>query len=55
MVPPAQPGFSRSTEDYLKTIYELELAGGAAQTSAIAEALEVAPPSVSGMVKLFSE
>ncbi len=55
MVPPAQPGFSRSTEDYLKTIYELELAAGAAQTSAIAEALEVAPPSVSGMVKRLSE
>ena len=55
MVPPAQPGFSRSTEDYLKTIYELELAGGAAQTSAIAEALEVAPPSVSGMVKRLSD
>jgi DtxR family Mn-dependent transcriptional regulator len=55
MVPPAQTGFSRSIEDYLKTIYELELAGGAAQTSAIAEALEVAPPSVSGMVKRLSE
>lgn len=55
MVPTATSGFSRSTEDYLKTIYELELAGGAAQTSAIAEALEVAPPSVSGMVKRLSE
>jgi len=55
MVPSVPPSFSRSTEDYLKTIYELELAGGPAQTSAIAEALEIAPPSVSGMVKRLSE
>lgn len=46
---------SRSTEDYLKTIYRLESESGAAQTSAIAEALEIAPPSVSGMVKRLSE
>jgi DtxR family Mn-dependent transcriptional regulator len=49
------PGYSRSTEDYLKTIYELAAEGGSAQTSAIAGALEVAPPSVSGMVKRLSE
>jgi len=49
------PGFSRSTEDYLKAIYELEAEGRPAQTSAIAEALSVAPPSVSGMVKRLSE
>ena len=48
-------GLSRSTEDYLKAIFELESASGAAQTSAIAEALEVAPPSVSGMLKRLSE
>lgn len=46
---------SRSTEDYLKAIFKLESRDGAAQTSAIAEALEVAPPSVSGMVKRLSE
>jgi DtxR family Mn-dependent transcriptional regulator len=46
---------SRSTEDYLKAIFKLEARDGAAQTSAIAEALEVAPPSVSGMVKRLSE
>ena len=46
---------SRSTEDYLKTIYKLESQSGAAQTSAIADALEIAPPSVSGMVKRLSE
>jgi DtxR family Mn-dependent transcriptional regulator len=55
MVPTGESGFSRSTEDYLKTIYELELGGGPALTSAIAEALDVAPPSVSGMVKRLSE
>ncbi len=47
--------FSRSTEDYLKAIYEIESSGQPAQTSAIAQALEVAPPSVSGMVKRLSE
>ncbi len=46
---------SPSTEDYLKAIYELEVGGRAAQTGAIAEALEIAPPSVSGMVKRLSE
>jgi DtxR family Mn-dependent transcriptional regulator len=49
------PGYSRSIEDYLKAIYELESEGSPAQTSAIAEALNVAPPSVSGMVKRLSE
>jgi len=44
-----------STEDYLKTIYRLGLEGSPAQTSAIAEALGIAPPSVSGMVKRLSE
>ncbi len=48
-------GYSRSTEDYLKAIYELEAQGSPVQTSAIAEALDVAPPSVSGMVKRLSE
>jgi DtxR family Mn-dependent transcriptional regulator len=48
-------GYSRSTEDYLKAIYELETPGSPVQTSAIAEALDVAPPSVSGMVKRLSE
>lgn len=50
-----KPGHSRSTEDYLKAIYELESLGGSAQTSAIAETLDIAPPSVSGMVKRLSE
>ena len=46
---------TRSTEDYLKTIYELEQTGAPAQTSAIADALDVAAPSVSGMIKRLSE
>jgi DtxR family Mn-dependent transcriptional regulator len=49
-------GLSRSGEDYLKAIYALQTScGGPAQTSAIANALEVAPPSVSGMVKRLSD
>ena len=52
---PGSSGLSRSTEDYLKAIYELEACGGTAQTGAIAEVLDVAPPSVSGMVKRLSE
>lgn len=52
---PKNPELTQSTEDYLKAIFELESATGAAQTSAIAGALAVAPPSVSGMVKRLSE
>ncbi len=47
--------YSRSIEDYLKTILELESDGSPAQTSAIAESLAVAPPSVSGMLKRLAE
>ena len=43
--------WSRSTEDYLKAIYVLGREGEAVQTSAIAEAVRVAPASVSGMLK----
>jgi DtxR family Mn-dependent transcriptional regulator len=50
----AQP-LSRSVEDYLKAIYHLSLDGQPASTSQIAEVLEVAPPSVSGMIKRLSE
>ena len=50
-----RPPLSRSTEDYLKVIYQLEVPGGAALTSDIAEALDVAPPSVSGMLKRLAE
>ena len=46
---------SRSHEDYLKVIYNLEARFGVAQTTAIAEVLDIAPPSVSGMVKRLAE
>ncbi len=48
-------GLTPSTEDYLKAIYRLGLGGNPVQTSAIAEALDIAPPSVSGMLKRLSE
>src|ERR1044071_1861405 len=52
---PGAPPLSRSVEDYLKAIYHLSSQGGFASTSDIAGMLEVAPPSVSGMVKRLSE
>src|SRR5947208_1849185 len=51
----AGPPLTRSVEDYLKAIYHLSNQGGFAATSDIAAMLEVAPPSVSGMVKRLSE
>src|SRR3989442_11713888 len=50
-----KPPLPRSVEDYLKAIYPLSSQGGFAATSDIAALLEVAPPSVSGMVKRLSE
>lgn len=49
------PSLTRSVEDYLKTIYRLSLSGQPASTSAIAQALDLAPPSVSGMIRRLSE
>lgn len=46
---------SRSVEDYLKAIYRLAAEGAPASTSAIAEALEIQPASVTGMVKRMAE
>lgn len=46
---------SRSVEDYLKVIYHLTECGESASTTAIAEALDVAAPSVSGMIKRLAE
>ncbi|OLE60676.1 MAG: hypothetical protein AUG10_04615 [Gemmatimonadetes bacterium 13_1_20CM_2_70_10] len=46
---------TRSVEDYLKVIYHLSSQGGFAGTSDIAAMLDLAPPSVSGMVKRLSE
>ena len=42
---------SRSVEDYLKAVYLLNERGRAAGTSQLADALEVQPASVSGMVR----
>src|SRR5581483_2143573 len=50
-----QAAYSRSMEDYLKSILELQSKGTPAQTSAIAESLAVAPPSVSGMLRKLAE
>jgi DtxR family Mn-dependent transcriptional regulator len=49
------PGLSRSVEDYLKAIYSLVEHGEVASTSSIAEALDVQPASVTGMVKRLAE
>jgi DtxR family Mn-dependent transcriptional regulator len=46
---------SRSVEDYLKVIYHLTEAGKSASTNDIADALDIAPPSVSGMIKRLAE
>ncbi len=46
---------SRSVEDYLKAIYQLTEHGESATTTGIAEALAVAAPSVTGMVKRLAE
>lgn len=52
---PGAPSLSRSVEDYLKVIYGLTQSGDPASTSAVAEALEVQPASVTGMVKRLAE
>jgi DtxR family Mn-dependent transcriptional regulator len=41
---------SVSVEDYVLTIYRLQVAEAPVSTTALAEHLEVAPPSVSGML-----
>src|SRR5213596_713521 len=50
-----EPQLTRSVEDYLKSVFHLSNQGGFATTSDIAAMLEVAPPSVSGMMKRLSE
>jgi DtxR family transcriptional regulator, Mn-dependent transcriptional regulator len=42
---------SEAIQDYLKAIYKLQLGGGAVSTSSLAEAMGVAAPSATGMVK----
>ncbi len=47
----APPPLTEPVEDYLKAIYELETRFGAAATSEVASALDVAPASVTGMIR----
>ena len=46
---------SHAVEDYLKAIYELQEDTGKVSTNALAEKLDVAPASVTGMVKKLAE
>lgn len=48
---PTPPLLTEPVEDYLKVIYELETRGGAAATTDVATALQVAPASVTGMIR----
>jgi DtxR family Mn-dependent transcriptional regulator len=49
------PELTGPVEDYLKAIYELERSGEPAETNAIAGLLNIAPASVSGMVRRLAE
>ncbi len=51
------PGESltRSAEDYLKAIYHLTTEGAPAGTNELAQALDLAPASVSGMIRRLAE
>ncbi|HEB64746.1 MAG TPA: metal-dependent transcriptional regulator [Chloroflexi bacterium] len=49
------PSTTRAVEDYLKTIYSLCAEGERASTTRIAEALQVAPASVTGMLRKLAE
>jgi DtxR family Mn-dependent transcriptional regulator len=50
----AMASLTGPVEDYLKAIYELEMRHGAAGTNEIAAALQIAAPSVSGMIRRLS-
>jgi DtxR family Mn-dependent transcriptional regulator len=49
--PKPNAALTAPVEDYLKAIYELERSGEAAETNAIARILDIAPASVSGMIR----
>jgi DtxR family Mn-dependent transcriptional regulator len=49
--PAAPPAPSAPAEDYLKAVYACERVSGSASTSDLAAALQVAPASVTGMVR----
>ena len=46
---------TEAVDDYLKAIYELAEDGGRATTASIAKHLDVAPASVTGMLKKLSD
>lgn len=48
-------GLTRSAEDYLKAIYHLTDGGRVAGTNDLAQALDLAPASVSGMLRRLAE
>ena len=52
---PVRDALTAPAEDYLKAIYELERAAGAAGTNEIAQRLGCAAASVSGMVKRLAD
>lgn len=53
--PKPSPELTGPVEDYLKAIFELEQSGEPAETNAIARLLNIAPASVSGMVRRLSD
>lgn len=50
-----RPELTEPVEDYLKAIYDIEREGSAAATNDIAQRLQIAPASVSGMVRRLAE
>jgi DtxR family Mn-dependent transcriptional regulator len=55
MMSRASEEYTAPVEDYLKVIYEIERATGAAATTDIAQRLAIAPASVSGMVRRLAD
>lgn len=52
---PHPPALTEPVEDYLKAIYELERRHGAAATTDVAQVLQVAPASVTGMIRRLAQ
>ncbi|MBI1357595.1 MAG: metal-dependent transcriptional regulator [Acidobacteria bacterium] len=50
-----QPTVTEAVDDYLKAIFELAEEGGRASTASIARKLEIAPASVTGMLRKLAE
>jgi DtxR family Mn-dependent transcriptional regulator len=50
-----RPAYTGPVEDYLKAIYDLERSGAPAATSDIAHRLDIAPASVTGMIRRLAE